>query len=152
MAASTLERLAARPHVLLGLATNGIDWTLVWVRDQMDPLLPPRPLHPLGCHRRARPRREHRMRQGRGDDGLCFGPLPERAFDAPMVAERAKAAWYRAGGPISLHECRHTYAAFMIAAGQGASDLPWPLEHHRDVDRYGHLIPGAEMSSRTRLP
>ena len=51
----------------------------------------------------------------------------------PTISARARAAWERAGlEPISLHECRHTYAAFMVAAAinEGASDLPRPLEHH----------------------
>ena len=57
-----------------------------------------------------------RLGQGRGDDGLCFGATGERAFDASTIVDRARGAWARVElEPISLHECRHTYAA--LAAG-----------------------------------
>jgi len=68
--------------------------------------------------------RAHRLGQGRGGEGLCFGALPERPFDPPAAVERAQRNWRRAGlEPIALHECRHTYAAFMIAAGVNAKAL-----------------------------
>jgi hypothetical protein len=66
----------------------------------------------------------HRLRQGRGGEGLAFGATAQRAFDSSTVVDRARRAWREARlESISLHECRHTYAAFMIAAGvkrQGA--------------------------------
>jgi len=99
--------------------------------------------------------REHLLRQGRGGDGLCFGSRPERAFDPPTVAARARAAWRRAGlAPISLHECRHTYAAFMIAAGVNAKALQTYLGHSSitvTLDRYGHLMPGSEAEAAGML-
>ncbi len=98
---------------------------------------------------------EHRLRQGRGGDGLCFGTLPARAFDPPTVAARARAAWQRAGlEAISLHECRHTYAAFMVAAGVNAKALQTYLGHSSitvTLDRYGHLMPGAEGEAAAML-
>ncbi|HEV2773895.1 MAG TPA: tyrosine-type recombinase/integrase [Thermoleophilaceae bacterium] len=98
---------------------------------------------------------EHRLRQGRGGDGLCFGSVPERAFDPPTVSARARAAWQRADlEPISLHECRHTYAAFMVAAGVNAKALQTYLGHSSitvTLDRYGHLMPGAEGEAAAML-
>ena len=99
--------------------------------------------------------REHLLRQGRGGDGLCFGSLPERAFDPPTVAAPAQSAWRRVGlEPIGLHECRHTYAALMIAAGVNAKALQTYLGHASTtvtLDRYGHLMPGAEGEAAAML-
>jgi integrase len=49
--------------------------------------------------------------------------------------------------PILLHECRHTYASFMIAAGVNAKALSAYMVHSTismTLDRYGHLMPGNE--------
>ena len=63
----------------------------------------------------------HRLLQGRGGRGLAFGASAERALDASTVVDRARGAWRRARRePITLHACRHTYAAFVIAAGVNA--------------------------------
>ena len=54
----------------------------------------------------------------------------ERAFAAAAATRRARAAWERAGlEPIGLHECRHTYAAHMIAAGVNAKALSAYIGH-----------------------
>ena len=66
---------------------------------------------------------------------------------------RARTAWKEAElEPIGLHECRHTYAAFMIAAGVNAKALSTYMGHSSitvTLDRYGHLHAGQR---RTRLP
>ena len=52
--------------------------------------------------------------------------------------------------PLTLHECRHTYAAFMIAAGVSAKALQAYMGHASitvTLDRYGHLLPGAEAEA-----
>jgi integrase len=99
--------------------------------------------------------REHRLRQGRGGDGLCFGARPERPFDAPAAVERAQSAWRSAGlEPIAFHGCRHTYAAFMIAAGVNVKALASYMGHASitvTLDRYGHLMPGAEDEAAAML-
>ncbi len=49
--------------------------------------------------------------------------------------------------PISLHECRHTFASLMIAAGVNAKALSTYMGHSSitiTLDRYGHLMPGNE--------
>jgi integrase len=89
----------------------------------------------------------HRLRQGR-PHGLVFGSARRGAFDPPSAIARAKAAWVKAGlSPVALHECRHTYASFMIAAGVNAKALSTYMGHSSitvTLDRYGHLMPGAE--------
>ncbi|HTD07722.1 MAG TPA: site-specific integrase [Solirubrobacteraceae bacterium] len=78
---------------------------------------------------------------------LVFGTsgLP---FSASPLYERAQRAWRRVGlQPISLHECRHTFASLMIAAGVNAKALSTFMGHANTsitLDRYGHLLPGAE--------
>ncbi|HEX3510646.1 MAG TPA: site-specific integrase [Solirubrobacteraceae bacterium] len=78
---------------------------------------------------------------------LVFGS-GERPFSATSVSERARRAWRRAGlEPICLHDCRHTFASLMIAAGVNAKALSSFMGHANisiTLDRYGHLMPGAE--------
>jgi integrase len=69
-------------------------------------------------------------------------------FSASSLYERAHRAWRRAGlRPICLHDCRHTFASLMIAAGVNAKALSTFMGHATisiTLDRYGHLMPGAE--------
>ena len=47
--------------------------------------------------------------------------------------------------PITLHECRHSFASLMIAAGVNAKALQTFMGHANisiTFDRYGHLMPG----------
>jgi integrase len=90
-----------------------------------------------------------------GGQGLVFrhpdgGPLkPDR------LVERARRAWAKAGlSPILLHECRHSFASLMIAAGVNPKALSTYLGHASisiTLDRYGHLMPGAEAEAAVRL-
>ncbi len=53
-----------------------------------------------------------------------------------------------------MHECRHTYASFMIAAGANAKALSTYLGHATiaiTMDRYGHLMPGNEAEAAELL-
>jgi integrase len=90
---------------------------------------------------------EHRMRQGRSE-GLAFGRSATRPFSPNDVRDRAIAAWTKAKlAPITLHECRHTFASFMIAATVNAKALSVCMGHSSitiTLDRYGHLMPGNE--------
>ena len=48
---------------------------------------------------------------------------------------------------VTLHECRHTYASLMIAAGVNAKALSEYMGHSKialTMDLYGHLMPGNE--------
>jgi integrase len=83
----------------------------------------------------------HRLRRGRAQ-GLVFGSTPERAFDPPSTIARAKAAWAKAGlSPIALHECRHTYASLMIAAGVNAKALSTYMGHAYARTRARSAVP-----------
>ena len=56
--------------------------------------------------------------------------------------------------PIGLHECRHTFASLMIAAGVNAKALSTYLGHSSiqiTLDRYGHLMPGNEQEAARLL-
>jgi len=50
-------------------------------------------------------------------------------------------------GASDFHDCRHTYASLMIAAGCNAKALSTFMGHSSiqiTMDRYGHLMPGSE--------
>jgi integrase len=53
---------------------------------------------------------------------------------------------------IGLHECRHTFASLMIAAGVNAKALSTYMGHASiTLDRYGHLMPGNETEAAALL-
>jgi integrase len=60
---------------------------------------------------------EHRLARGRRG-GLFFGRPDGRPFSNQALSQRAARTWRAAElEPIGLHECRHTFASLMIAAG-----------------------------------
>ena len=97
---------------------------------------------------------EHKLRSGRRV-GLAFGTSYTQPFTPSNVRKRANATWLRAGlDPIGLHECRHTFASLMIAAGVNAKALSTYMGHSSvtiTLDRYGHLMPGNESEAAARL-
>lgn len=97
---------------------------------------------------------EHKLRSGR-HVGLVFGTSYVQPFTPSNVRKRANAAWLRAGlEPIGLHECRHTFASLMIAAGINAKALSTYMGHSSvtiTYDRYGHLMPGNESEAANLL-
>jgi integrase len=90
------------------------------------------------------------LRELRADswtEGFVFGRSPEASLRVDTLRSRAKRAWKEKGlAPITFHECRHTYASLMIAAGVNFKALS-EFMGHSDIsitlDRYGHLLPGA---------
>jgi len=55
---------------------------------------------------------------------------------------------------LRLHQARHTYASFMIAAGVTAKALSAFMGHSSinvTFDLYGHLMPGAEAEAAALL-
>ena len=82
------------------------------------------------------------------DAGLVFGSSATSPFTPTAVRRRALTAWRRAGlEPIGLHECRHTFASLLIAAGVNAKAITAYLGHasiQTTFDLYGHLMPGNE--------
>ncbi len=114
---------------------------------------------------------EHRLQVARGDDDLAFGRSASAPFDGKAVQERADKAWGAANrreraaageegrepnllARITLHECRHTFASLMIAAGVNAKALQTYMGHSSvavTLDRYGHLMPGTEAEAASLL-
>jgi integrase len=90
---------------------------------------------------------EHKLLTRR-DAGLVFGSSEAQPFTPTAVRKRALTAWRRAGlEPIGLHECRHTFASLLIAAGVNAKAITAYLGHasiQTTFDLYGHLMPGNE--------
>lgn len=90
-----------------------------------------------------------------GGVGLVFGRAHDVAFASVTVDRRARRAWEQAGlRPIGLHECRHTFASFMIAAGVNAKALSVYMGHASvtiTFDLYGHLMPGNEQEAARLL-
>lgn len=84
-------------------------------------------------------------------EGFVFGATAADPFPVSTVIVRAKRAWKAAGlNPISPHECRHTFASLMIAAGVNAKALSTYMGHGNigiTLDRYGHLMPGNEQEA-----
>lgn len=88
----------------------------------------------------------HMMRSGRRGDDLLFGESATKPLDVRRFTDRADTAWKDAGlKRITLHECRHSYASLMIAAGVNAKALCDYMGHSSiqvTYDKYGHLMPG----------
>jgi integrase len=97
---------------------------------------------------------EQKLQSGR-HFGLVFGTSHTQPFTPSNLRKRANAAWLRSGlEPIGLHECRHTFASLMIAAGVNAKALSAYMGHSSvaiTLDRYGHLMPGNESEAAARL-
>lgn len=90
---------------------------------------------------------EHKLVTRRAG-GLVFGSSARQPFTPTAVRKRALTAWRRAElEPIGLHECRHTFASLLIAAGVNAEAITAYLGHasiQTTFDLYGHLMPGNE--------
>jgi integrase len=98
----------------------------------------------------------HRLHQGTGGHGFVY---PNQKGDRPAnpstITQHARHAWNHANlQRLTLHECRHTYAAYMIAAGINTKALSTYMGHASitiTLDRYGHLLPGNEHQAATLL-
>ncbi|MDX6622208.1 MAG: integrase [Solirubrobacterales bacterium] len=108
---------------------------------------------------------------GRSGQDLVFGRTTEEAFYASTIDHRAKRAWKLAneraeedregeGGeltrlkPITLHECRHTFASLLIDAGANPKAIQQFMGHSKiqtTFDVYGHLLPGSHDEVRQRM-
>jgi integrase len=97
---------------------------------------------------------EHLMSLG-WTDGLIFGAWAVSPLAPDPVRKRAQAAWKLAKlNAITLHECRHTFASLVIAAGVNAKALSTYMGHANiciTLDRYGHLMPGNENEAAALL-
>jgi integrase len=80
------------------------------------------------------------MRQGRREGGAVSAV----SVMSGKIAERARKRWAIAGlEPITLHECRHTYASFLMAAGYTLRELMEYMGHSslQATERYVKLLP-----------
>lgn len=103
---------------------------------------------------------------GTGPD-LVFGRTPAAPFDPKTINDRAKRAWAKVNEqegeaegegrdpvllrPITLHECRHTFASLLIDAGVNPKAIQEFMGHatiEETFSRYGHLMPGARNHAR----
>lgn len=93
--------------------------------------------------------RERMRATGRAGRDLVFGRSAAQPFIPTTARARALKAWKTAGlDPITLHQCRHTFASMMIAAGCNAKALSVVMGHASitiTFDRYGKLMPGGEQ-------
>ena len=94
-----------------------------------------------------RPHLAARSLRRAGPSAFFFGDSG-RPLNRNALVNRAHRAWKKEGlNPIGLHECRHTFASILIAAGVNAKALSTYLGHSSiqiTLDRYGHLMPGNE--------
>ena len=88
----------------------------------------------------------HLMATGRRGkpDALVFGRTDRDPFLRSTPRSRARRAWQAAKlDPITMHECRHTYASTMVAAGVDAGEVMRRMGHSTvtmTLDRYTHGI------------
>jgi integrase len=99
-------------------------------------------------------------------EGLVFGATAISPFTLTPTARRAQRSWRAENErreqqaqdaapvdllrPITLHECRHTFASLMIAAGVNANALSTYMGHSTisiTLDRHGQLMPGNEAEA-----
>lgn len=99
---------------------------------------------------------------------LVFGRGVDEPFGPKGIADRAKRVWTVANErergaaerdgrepellrPITLHECRHTFASLLIDAGVNPKAIQEFMGHatiEETFSRYGHLMPGARDQAR----
>ena len=88
----------------------------------------------------------------RSGEDLVFGRSSREAFNPGSVYYRAGVAFKAAKvRPITLHECRHTFASLLIDAQVNAKAIQTFLGHatiQMTFDRYGHLMPGSREQAR----
>lgn len=114
---------------------------------------------------------EHLSRTGRNGEDLVFGRTPGQAFYASTVDGRARRAWQTANDraresaetddgepallrPLTMHECRHTFASLLIDAGANPKAIQEFMGHSKiqtTFDVYGHLLPGSRDEVRERM-
>jgi integrase len=94
-------------------------------------------------------------RELRPDDRVLPGVRAERFSDGALL-KRSRKRWEAAElKPVGLHDCRHTFASFGIAAGWNAKTLQVYMGHlsiQVTFDIYGHLFPGAEAEAGCPAP
>jgi integrase len=97
-----------------------------------------------------------RCKMASPDNSLVFAAGPETPFQPERLYRNADSTWHHAGirERLRLHQARHTYASFMIAAGVNAKALSSFMGHASitvTFDLYGHLMPGSEAEGAALL-
>ncbi len=84
-----------------------------------------------------------------------FGRRDDLPFSASGLVDRAYRTWKRNGlVRTGLHECRHTFASLMVAAGVNIKALQTFMGHTSitvTIDLYGHMLPGSEDEAAALL-
>lgn len=87
--------------------------------------------------------------------GLLFADRAGWPFTSQALQRRADKAWKDHGVErVTLHDCRHTFASLMIAAGVNPKAIQRFMGHSSiqvTYDIYGHLMPGAEDEASVLL-
>lgn len=101
--------------------------------------------------------RSHReLRERPAADELVFGLASGEPFNSASLYHRADSAWKEVGlnGRLRLHQARHSYASYLIAAGANAKAISAFMGHSSinvTFDLYGHLMPGTETEVASML-
>ena len=116
----------------------------------------------------------HKLATGRDGDDLVFGETATRAPVRSTVRSRALRAWGwtqvtdptakpqttwvkasdDAMDPLTPHECRHTCASYLAAAGVPVKDVQAAMGHAHvatTLDLYAKSVPGWERAATDRL-
>ncbi|WP_187368842.1 tyrosine-type recombinase/integrase [Baekduia soli] len=97
----------------------------------------------------------HRLSQPPGTPLVFARPDGLEPWTPPRIQEASDHAWKAAKlTRVAPHDCRHTYASLMIAAGVNAKALCDYMGHSSitiTYDRYGHLMPGNETEAAELL-
>jgi integrase len=94
----------------------------------------------------------HMARTRRKGDDLLFGRMKQAPFVPSTINKHAQERWEALRlRPITLHECRHTFASLLIDAGANPKALQTFMGHSHiqtTFDIYGHLLPGSREEVR----
>ena len=94
----------------------------------------------------------HMFRTRRGGEDLLFGRSKQAPFVSSTINNHAQERWAALRlRPITLHECRHTFASLLIDAGANPKALQTFMGHSHiqtTFDIYGHLLPGSREEVR----
>jgi len=101
---------------------------------------------------------QHKLATGRDGGQLVFGRTASDPFVPSTIRTRAIDAWAEPDPPlepITLHECRHTFASTLIDAGITNAKAIQDAMGHSSIkttyDLYGHLLPGSRDEVRERV-